>query len=251
MQNKLGATIRGVVVVLMGATTVVTLLGAIGTVCLAWSPERYGTLGAAYIPQMPTYQMLVYVKLVLAVAMAAVTYATVRAYKWFYVGALVVLLIGISAAAVQMYTSSVQRKIAFLAVAPTNIRFYLTLVTLMVFAIIRFPGIWNKSGLGNPRSKPGSPMAAGGVTLMVAGLLILTVPIWAGPTHMLDGYNLVYALEAPLLVDGGALVLGGAILIMSRRQLTALLQKKPKDRVGLRHHGLALAQTSTKRNPTS
>ncbi len=52
-------------------------------------------------------------------------------------------------------------------------------------------------------------MGAGGVALIVSGMLVLTTPLWVGETHMLDGYNLVYTLELPLLLDGSLLVVGG------------------------------------------
>ena len=80
--------------------------------------------------------------------------------------------------------------------------------------MVRFPGIWNKSGLGNPTSKPGSPLAAGGAALIVAACAILTAPLWAAPDHVIDGYNLVLTLEVQLLVDGIAILVAGVGMVV-------------------------------------
>ncbi len=225
MKNRLGAILRGVLVVLMSATTVMTLLGAVGTACIAWNADKYGAAFKWIVPYMPTYQMLVYISLAAGVVAAIVAYAIARGDKWFYIGALLTLVVAGGAAAVQMFYTSSLRQISFFAAAPTNVRLYITAITLIAFLIIRIPGIWNKSGLGSPTSQPGSPMAAGGAALIVAGALIVTTPLWVGETHMLDGYNLVYTLELPLLIDGIAMLLAGAAMVFGRRVL-ALVQTR-------------------------
>lgn len=217
MKNRLGASIRTVLVILMAATTVMTLLGAVGTACLAWNGDKYGPVFKWIVPYMPYYQILVYISLVTGVAAAIVAYATARGDKWFYIGALITLLVAGGAAAYQMYMTSTLRNISFFAAAPTNVRFYITLVTLIAYAVVRFPGVWNRSGLGDTTKKPGSPMAAGGLSLIVVGLLILTTPWWVGETHMLDGTNLVYTLEVPLFIDGVLCVVGGLAMVFARR----------------------------------
>lgn len=225
MKKKPGSILRGLLVVLMGATTVMTLLGALGTACIAWNADKYGAPFAFYVPYMPTYQTFVYVKLVVALMGTMVTYALARGDRWFYVGALVTLLVGLGAATAQMYYTSSLKGVSFFAVAPTNIRFYITAVTLLAFLIIRIPGIWNKGGFPDSKAPPGSPMAAGGAALIVAGALIVTTPLWVGETHMLDGYNLVYTLELPLLIDGIAMLFAGTAMVFGRRVL-ALVQAK-------------------------
>lgn len=216
MKNRLGATIRTVLVVLMAATAVMTLLGAVGTACIAWNGDKYGPAFKWVVPYMSYYQILVYLKLVVGAVAVMVTYATARGDKWFYRGALITLVVGGSAAAYQMYMSSTLRDISFFAVAPTNVRFYITVTTLIAFVVVRFPGLWNRAGLSDKHNQPGSPMAAGGIALIVSGLLILMTPFWVGETHMLGEYNLVYTLELPLVLDGTLLVIGGVVMCVGR-----------------------------------
>ncbi len=223
MKNRFGASIRTVLVVLMAATAVMTLLGAVGASCLAWNGDKYGPAFKWVVPYMTHYQILVYIKIVVGIAAVMVTYATARGDRWFYTGALITLIIGGAAGAYQMYMSSTLRDISFFADAPTNVRVYITVITLIAYALVRFPGVWNKSGLGSKTDKPGSPMAAGGIALIVAGSLILTTPYWVGASHILDGVNLVYTLEVPLLLDGTLCVVGGLAMVFARplRELAA------------------------------
>ncbi len=235
MRIKFGAFLRGWLLVLMAATTAMTLLGAVGTSCLAFNGNLYGPAFKWIVPYMPTYQMIVYISLVAGVAATLVCYAIVRGDRWFYLGGLVTLLVAGGAVAVQMYYTSYLRDIPFMNAAPANVRFIITVITLIAFVLVRIPTVWNKSGLGMPTNKPGSPTGALGIALGAAGLLIVSTPVWAGPTHMLDGYNLVNTLELPLTVDGIGLLVASASLLLFRKQVDALLPlRKPTLSANLR-----------------
>ncbi|MCI0477915.1 MAG: hypothetical protein L0Y55_16865 [Anaerolineales bacterium] len=218
MQNKGVWIWRGILALLLGASTVMTILGAIGTACLAWNGNLYPPKVFGWIvPHMPTYQLLVYIGLAAGVALAVVTYALLRGDRWFYIGALIFLLIGGGAAAYQMYLTSSLKNISFFAAAPTNVRFYITALTLLVLLIVRIPGVWNKSGLGKRGGGKGNFGAPTGMALMLTGFLLITAPTWAAPEHIVDGFNYVTTLQLPLVVDGLALMIGGAGLLLARR----------------------------------
>jgi hypothetical protein len=218
MQNKFGLIIKILLVVLTGATTVMTLLGAVGTTCLAWNGDKYPKAAFGWIvPLMPTFQNLVYVSLAAGVALAIVTYAIVRGDKWFYIGGLIFLIVAGGAAAYQMYLSSEARKISFFAAAPTNMRFYITAATLFAFLIIRIPGIWNKGGFDQKSGGPGSYATPSGLAMFVAGALTITAPVWAGAAHTVDEFNYVMTLGIPLFVDGVAMIVAGFALLMLGR----------------------------------
>jgi len=221
MQNKGVWIWRGALALLMGASTVMTILGAVGTACLAWNGNLYPPQAFGWIvPHMPTYQLLVYVSLAAGIALAVVTYALARGDKWFFIGALIFLVIAGGAAAYQMYLTSSLKKIAFFAAAPTNVRFYITALALLVLLIVRIPGVWNRSGLGNPGGGKGNFTAPIGLVLLLTGFLLLTAPMWAAPEHVVDGVNYVLVLEVPLVVNGAAMMIGGAVLVIARRLLT-------------------------------
>jgi len=214
--------LRTLLVVLMALTAIITLLGGVGSTCVAFNAEQYPGF-KSLAPYKSILQILVYLSVLTAVAMIVVTYWTARASQWFYIGALITLLIGGGAAAVQMYYSSSVRGISFFAAAPTNVRLYITIATLIVFAIVRLPGLWNKVGQGsNERGNLGTPT---GLALIVAGATMLSAPWWASPEHISEGINYVETLAVPLTIDGLAMILAGGLLLSAQRWLTIVKKK--------------------------
>jgi len=225
MTNKSGLVWRIILVVAMGLTTTMTLLGAVGNVCLAWNAPYYGPAYNWIVPYMPTYQTFVYVKLAVGVVMTLVCYAIVRGDKWFYIGGLITLLVGGGAATVQMFYTSSLKEVPFLATPPTNIRFFITIGTLIIFLIVRMPGIWNtlNSGSANGRGNLGIPT---GIALIVSGLAMLTTPIWVGPSHMFEDQNLVMTLAVPIVIDSIAMIVGGIGLMFAKRILGIIVNQR-------------------------
>jgi nitrate reductase gamma subunit len=74
--------------------------------------------------------------------------------------------------------------------------------------------------LGNPGGGKGNFTAPIGLVLLLTGFLLLTAPMWAAPEHVVDGVNYVLVLEVPLVVNGAAMMIGGAVLVIARRLLT-------------------------------
>ncbi len=206
----LAKTLRIIAIVLMGLTTVMTLLGGIGTVCIAWFPERWESL-AVMAPYKPIYQTATIITLAAAIAGGTVTYGLIRGRKKAYTTALIVLLVGLSTAGVKMYFSNMVRG----SVAPTHIRFILTSITLLVLLLLRIPGVWSQITSTGAEGPPDSGAAAS-VALILGGVVTLTTPLWAGPTHTIDGYNWVLALRELLIVGGGTMIVLGLGLLARR-----------------------------------
>lgn len=196
--------LRILAIVLLSLTAAMTLMGAIGTTCVAFDAEKYGPRMALLAPVKPIFQLLVFVSL--ATGLFGV-YGIVRLVHGRHNAlrqVIIFLLVGLIASGVQYYFSLTLRG----STAPNNIRFYLTGLTLLVILLLRLPGIRQRTGLdgGAPSGAP-SP---GGMALFLCGLATITTPVWAAPTHLIDGRNTVSVLLWPLLA-GGALqiVLGG------------------------------------------
>ena len=213
MSRSTGKILRILALVLVGATAIFTLLGGIGTTCIAFNAEQYGKAFAAFIPYKPTYQMFVYTSIVAGVIGVAATVAMVRGSGWAYWGALLAAITGMGTAGAHMYYSSTLKEISFFAAAPENMRFYVSTITLVVLLVLRLPGVWQAVDFTAPWRGSGSAKIAGGMAAVVVGLITLTTPIWAAPNHVVDGYNLVYVLAAPLAIGGLALTLGGALVV--------------------------------------
>jgi len=204
--------IRIVAIVLVALTATVNVVGGAGTSCAAFTPDKYDSM-KALIPLQWLYQLLVVTVIAAGLAGAWTTYTLARAQKNSYVAALVVVLVGTVLAIVQMTASRALRGKSM----PTDLRLYVSIVTLLVLLVLRLPGIWQKSGLGGTASGGGSWTAPTGTAAIVMGLTVLTVPVWVGQSHTFDGFNWVYAWDWQLLLSGALLVPSGIGLLVSQR----------------------------------
>lgn len=204
-----GKTLRAVGVVLFAVAAVFNLLGGIGTSCVAFNPTGWGESMAKLAPYQPLYIVLMLGAIAAAGWGIAVTVGLARGQRNAYRNALWVLLLSGILAGVQTYASIALRGKG----APQNMRYYFTALVLVFFLLLRLPPAWRLingftgGGKGNWRTPTG-------LAAFVGGLIVLTTPIWATPTHIgPDGANWVNVLHTPLLVGGVLLTLGGAGLL--------------------------------------
>lgn len=210
-------------IVLLSLAVLMTLLGGIGTTCVAFSAEKFGPRMAPLIPVKPIFQVLVVVSIAAGIWGLFATIRLARRQTGAVKQVLLFLVIAGVASAVQYYYSLTLRG----STAPNNMRLYLTVLALVVMLIFRLPGLWQKIGYERGSGAPGGTHLASGAALCLCGIITLTAPLWAGPTHMVDGYNTVEALLWQLLVIGGVMLAGGSALLiapMVRRRKAAAPQ---------------------------
>lgn len=220
--------LRGIAIALFALTAVFTLLGGFGTSCVAFKAENFGPRMAALIPVKPIFQVLVVISIAAAIFGIYTTVMLIRSKKNGYTYSLIFLLVGLIASGIQFYYSATLRG----STAPNNVRLYLTGLTLLVFLVLRIPGIWQKSGL-DVNGNGGSGMKpVAGASLFLTGLLTLTTPLWGAPTHVIDGFNTVNVLLWPLLLAGALQIatslwlLRQGILLVRRKRLAVSARKQ-------------------------
>ena len=219
MSQKTARRVRRLAIVLFGLAVVITLLGGLGTTCVAFNAENYGKAFEKFVGYKFEYQMFVYVSIVTALVGIAALWALVKGAKWSYLAALVVLIVGLATAAAQMYYTSTLKQVSFFQTPPTNMRFYTTFGTLLVFLILRLPGIWKPVNLTGGSDSQSAGTAAG-LTACVMGIVTVTTPMWAAAGHIVDGYNLVNVLAWPLALGGWAMIIGGVgTLVLAGRKV--------------------------------
>ncbi len=223
----MGRFLRIIAILLMGLTATHTLLGAVGSVCISWWPEKYVSL-AVIAPYKGVYQVATIFTFIAAFIGFRAFVGLIKGKAWAYTSAIIALLLGITTAGVKMFFSNMLRG----STMPTDARLYLTSLTLIFFLLIRIPGIWEMVGLSRPR-QDGSTNTGAGVALILAGILALTTPVWAGPSHMMNGYNLVLVLEKPLLIGGTALILVGSGFLIRSTLRESLPSPSPADETRL------------------
>ena len=200
--------LRGIAVTLMAITVVFTLLAGVGTTCVALGAENYGSM-AVLVPYKPLYQVLVIITLAVGIWGIPVTVSLVRGGPKVYRNALLVLIIGVISAGIQTAVSQAVRGSS----APVNVRFALTLFALVVFLLFRLPPLWQRLDFAQS-VRGASKGASAGTALIVCGIIILTTPLWAAPTHLSpSGENWVHVIQTPLMLSGSLLLLAGVGLL--------------------------------------
>lgn len=198
----LGKTLRLIGIIVLGFTAVITLLGGIGTTCVALDATRYEGMEA-----IAGYQWLYIIYVIAGIGLGILgiraTILLVRARPQAYRTALIALVSGLVIGGLHMATSRALRGSSM----PKDFIVYATALTLLVFLLFRIPGIRNRINLtaeDNHTSGLGASAA-----LVVAGISILTVELWAGPTHIINGINYANAWSTQLSLLGATLIAAG------------------------------------------
>jgi hypothetical protein len=220
--SKTGKIIKIIAIILFAMTTAMNLLGGIGTSCAAFSNNvGYRMAFKELMDYRWLYQVLVVTTTLLGIAGIWATVKLARGGSKVYRDALVILVIGCLLAGVHYFASMALRGKA----APANVKFYINIFTLIVFIILKLPGIRELVDFTRPGGKH-EARAALGVAMMMTGALTLTVFHWAGPSHTFFQENWTYVFYGPLVIAGISLALWGVVLI-GRVILDILTQEIP------------------------
>lgn len=211
MNDRTGKVLRTIGIIFFGLTTVMNLLGGIGTSCAAFFTRQYPPFWALIKEDMQwLYQGLVVTTVIIGLVGIWVTVELVRGRKNAFRNALIALVIGTLLAGVQYYYSLQ----LFGKAAPANMKFYANVVTLILFLIYLIPGV--RKRVNYSRQEGGTDgTTAGGLAAIMVGTILLTTHIWAGASHTYQGVNWVELLEVPLNLSG-VLLIGGGLAVLAR-----------------------------------
>jgi len=126
--------------------------------------------------------------------------------------------------------------------APVNVRFYISVFTLVVFFLLRLPPVWVRVDFTQSVRKKATKTISTGTVLIVCGIVILVTRFWVGFTHTTpEGNNWIDVMELPLLVCGWVMVLGGVISLLNfarlyyRQNISPIEPALPQRRSLVRH----------------
>jgi len=207
--NKTGKIIRIGAIVFLGMTAAMNLLGGIGTTCVAFSSNvGFRMAFKELMDYRWVYQALVVITVLIGLAGIWATIRLVRGGPSIYRNILIILLVGSIFAGVQYFTSMALRGKA----APANVKFYINILTLVIFLLVRLPGVWKKIDFTAPGGK-NETRTGMGLAAIVTGITTSTIFFWAGPSHTFLQTNWTYVLKIPLLILGTGLILLGIKLL--------------------------------------
>ena len=106
---------------------------------------------------------------------------------------------------------------------PANMKFYANAFTLFFFLILMIPGIREKVDF-TEKGADEDKGAGAGLAAIVAGVLTLTVPMWAGFSHTFRGDNWVFVLSWQIVAGGVLLMLSGFVLLVKAAWISSGLE---------------------------
>jgi len=202
----MGKFLRFIGILLMGLSAALTILSGVGTACVAIDATQYDSMKA-----IADYQWLYifYVLATVAIGIYGVraTILLVRGAENAYRDALITLGTGTLLGIVHMLTSRALRGSSM----PVDVIVYTTVFTLAIFLIYGFPKI--SQTVGFEQGSDNGKTAAGGMSAIIAGMLFLSVQMWAGPTHIFNGVNYADAFHTKMMISGGFLIILGLGLL--------------------------------------
>jgi len=211
MNDIAGKVLRTIGILFFGLTTVMNLLGGIGTTCAAFLTDQYPKYSALIDEGLQwLYQGLVITTVLIGLVGIWVIIELIRGKENAFRKSLIVLIIGTILAGIQYYYSLQ----LFGKAAPANMKLYINVISLILFLIFLIPGVKQKVNFSKNEGGEDKE-TAGGMAAILVGVLLLTTPAWAGPSHTYQGVNWVHLLQTELNISG-ILLTGGGIAILMR-----------------------------------
>ena len=201
MEKSSGRGLRISAIVFMGLTAAMNVLGGIGTVCAAFLHEQFPV--PAWIKNDTGYQIYMITTIIVGIACVWSTIQLSKGGRNVFRNALLILLVGTGIGAGHYIFS---QSLGF--GKPANIKFFANALTLIFFLVLWLPPIRKQVDFSSPMGS-GDEAKTSGLSAMLAGVAMLTIYIWAGPSHTFQGGNWIDVLKVPLIIGGLVLTIGG------------------------------------------
>jgi hypothetical protein len=212
--------LRFIGIVFMSLTAFFTLMGGIGTTCVALAAEKYGSM-AAIAPYKWLYVLFVLVTTAIGVMGIRAVILLIKRRANAYNYALLTLVLGVVVGVIHMLVSRSLRGSSM----PVDAVVYTTVLTLIIFLIFRIPPVWAKMNFSN--ASKNEETTSGGVAAIVCGVMALTIQYTMAPTHTISGVNYADAFHTAMTLTGvGLLLLGISLLALNLAVLPSRLQSR-------------------------
>jgi len=200
--------LRYIGIVLMGLTAGFTLLGGVGTSCVALNPTGFSESMAKLAPFQWLYILFVLTGIALGALGIRATVLLVKGTDKAYRDTLYVLIAGVVIGAIHILVSRLLRGSSM----PVDAVVYTTVLTLVLFLFFRIPSIWQGVNFARGNAKSNGP--AGGMAAILLGVLTLTIHYIMGSTHTWNGVNYADAFNISMTSIGiGCLLFGVGLMI--------------------------------------
>lgn len=206
-------------ILLMSLTAAFTILGGAGTTCAALLPTKWESM-APLAPFQWLYILYVIVTIAIGVLEVRAVVKLVKGHKNGYKAALIALIAGGLIGGLHIYTSRMLRGSSM----PVDAVVYMTVLTLVVFLLIRIPPIWK--GVDYTKAPRKEKKVAAGVSSFASGLLCLTIQYFMAGTHTWSNINYADAFNSTMVLAAIGCLLAGIALIIPTRSIAFAIKEK-------------------------
>ncbi len=213
MRNKWWAKLLRIIgIVLMSLTAAFTLMGGAGTSCVALNPTGFGGKFAGIASFQWLWILFVLIGVAAGILGVRAVVLLIKGSKKAYRTAVFALLLGTVINAIHLFASRALRG----ASMPVDGVLYTNILTLLVFLFFRIPGIWKSVNFEKPAENKQVGRSAAAFSLMIVGVLTLTIQFLMAPTHTLDGINYANIWHVVMSIIGSGLILAGIFTAFSQ-----------------------------------
>ncbi len=206
MKNKRGIVIW-IGLIIFALAVLMNIFGGIGTSCVAFNLEAYPDYSMIADYQWLWQSFVIVTTLIGFVGLIALI-QLFKGRKGAFTATLIILVLGALVGGLHMGASDAIIGKA----APANVKFYINIIALIYFIVLALPSMKRHRDNFEQSSKTNKRKAAG-ITSIIAGIVLITMPLWAGSSHMIGGVNLINVLSTEIVIISSVLlVLGTAFL---------------------------------------
>jgi len=214
MRNKWWAKLLRIVgIVLMSLTAAFTLMGGAGTSCVALNPTGFGGKFAGIASFQWLWILFVLIGVAAGILGVRAVVLLIKGSNKAYRSAIIALLIGTIINAIHMVASRSLRG----ASMPVDGVLYTNILTFFVFLLFRIPGIWKSVNFEKTIENEQTGRKAAAFSLMIVGLLTLTIQFMMAPTHTIDGINYANVWHVVMSIIGSGSILAGVLTTLPNR----------------------------------
>jgi hypothetical protein len=215
--------LRWVGIILMGLTSLFTLMGGIGTVCAALFPTRFAADSeamAALVGWEWLYITFMLVTIAIGVMMVRATVLLIKGTANAYRYTIISLVAGIVVGFIHIYASRSIRGGSM----PVDMVVYTAVFTLIVFLIFRIPFIWQGVNYEKPADVKNDNGPAAAMSLVLGGGMAFSIQYMVGTTHTWGGVNYGDAFHLSMTLIGIGLALSGLLVAVGEWKHWTLTQ---------------------------
>jgi hypothetical protein len=148
------------------------------------------------------YILFVLVTIAIGVMGVRAVVLLVQGKKNAYRYSLIAMILGLVVGGIHMAVSRLLR----VSSMPVDAVVYTTVLTLVVFLLLRIPGIWQGVDFEKPAGDKKTGKQAASIALGAVGLLTLTIQFLMVPTHTIGGVNYADVWHIAFSITGVTLI---------------------------------------------